>query len=228
MGLLPNPPNLKDMSLSRTDQDFLDMTEATIDIAVSVSSMMLENLGQATSSIDSRGGVADCSNMGRGTGDGHPDSSSQRDRRHGEIGHVKQNKAMELKELCEIEIEIIKRLRLSLAQFWSSRPGPENRSPKERRESSEQTDDESIDSPGSKVNWLKGQESRRVYEDATAFVKAVIQTANLARTTMNEYPLSKAIREGLGELTKATKELATLLAVSSFKPIGTLCDVYRN
>jgi hypothetical protein len=30
---------------------------------------------------------------------------------------------------------------------------------------------------------------------------------------MTEYPLSKAIREGLGELTKATKELATLLAV---------------
>lgn len=214
-------PNLADMPLSRTDQDFLDMTEATIDIAISVSSMMLENLGQATSSKDSRGGVVDPGHAGRSAGDGDLDSSPQRDRRLGEMAHGRQNKAIELKELCELEIEIIKRLRLSLAQFWASRPGPESRSPKERRESTEQTDDESVDSSGSKVNWLKGQESRRVYEDATAFVKAVIQTANLARTTMNEYPLSKAIREGLGELTKATKELATLLAVSSFKPTAT-------
>ncbi|KAG0143701.1 hypothetical protein CROQUDRAFT_660877 [Cronartium quercuum f. sp. fusiforme G11] len=197
--------------LSRTDQDFLDMTEATINIAVSVSSMMLENLGQARNS---------------GTGGEGPELM-RRERRPGESAQagVKVSKATELKELCEIEMEVIKRLRASLAQFWASRAGAKDHpgstlSNEREGELSEVVEDGyQLGLTGDKNGLrLKGQETRRVYEDATAFVKAVIQTANLARATMTEYPLSKAIREGLGELTKATKELATLLAVSSFKP----------
>ncbi|KAG0141511.1 hypothetical protein CROQUDRAFT_674083 [Cronartium quercuum f. sp. fusiforme G11] len=85
------------------------MTEATLNIALSVSSMMLENLGQARNS---------------GTGGEGPELM-RRERRGGESAQagVKVSKARELKELCEIEMELIKRLRARLAQFWASRAG---------------------------------------------------------------------------------------------------------
>lgn len=50
--------------------------------------------------------------------------------------------------------------------------------------------------------------------DARAGLQMIIQMGGLAKAAMPDYPLPKSIREGLGQLTKATKELATLLAVS--------------
>ncbi|OAV95957.1 hypothetical protein PTTG_09120 [Puccinia triticina 1-1 BBBD Race 1] len=303
-----------DGSLSRTDQDFLDMTEATIDIALSVTSLMLETLRQ--SSLTS----ADTLDPSSSKSEAGPSSTStasvsgRKERKNTSAG-VALSKPAELKELCEAEIEVIRRLRASLAAFWAARAAaasssapalrphhhphdPHNQPSKDATSiasssssslasfasSSSSSNCSTASAFGSSVtatspdfggsNSSLGHhhhqhhhphqqqynqqyqqqqhyqqhhpqqqqlyhhqqqyqqqyqggdsglaagslESRKVFDDATAFVRAVIQTANLARSTMLEYPLSKSIREGLGELTKATKELATLLAVSSFKP----------
>ncbi|PLW29296.1 hypothetical protein PCASD_19578 [Puccinia coronata f. sp. avenae] len=313
-----------DSSLSRTDQDFLDMTEATVEIALSVTSMMLENLGQASleTSASSSGPLSSSLSSGPSghhahhhhghhphplpppnhhhhhhangsaeheTNGARQDSSHSRRERKGTTASSL-TKAGELKELCEVEIEVIRRLRASLAAFWQARsaatcshfshhhPHPHSHShhPHHHHHQQQQQNQQhqhqlardmssgslassasastfsssttipdlhipsSSSASSSSSSFLPGHphdyhhlrndpaapppppplalaESKKVFDDATAFVRAVIQTANLARATMTEYPLSKAIREGLGELTKATKELATLLAVSSFK-----------
>ncbi|KNZ59970.1 hypothetical protein VP01_1634g1 [Puccinia sorghi] len=261
-----------DSSLSRTDQDFLDMTEATIEIALSVTSMMLENLGQATLETTSPGArPAGHHGSHNTTGialeqqyeiHGRLESSSRRERKGTMPSSL--TKAGELKELCEVEIEVIRRLRASLAAFWHARslglsshyhphqhhqltrdgsssaslassastfssttttiPDPHHHHHHHHHSASTSFSSlvasSTISDSSSTPLFLGLVESKKVFDDATAFVRAVIQTANLARATMTEYPLSKAIREGLGELTKATKELATLLAVSSFKPGG--------
>ncbi|MBW0507914.1 hypothetical protein O181_047629 [Austropuccinia psidii MF-1] len=203
-----------DPSLSRTDQDFLDMTEATIDIALSVTSMMLENLGQTT--FENRTSREKLHEASKNEAVDSDDENLVERKRQG-LCTKRLTKAGELKELCEIEIEVIKRLRVSLSNFWSTRNLRRN-----RRDGSGSSlmdsQDVSIPFEERDSGEIRGPEARKVFEDATTFVRAVIQTANLARATMTEYPLTKAIREGLGQLTKATKELATLLAVSSFKP----------
>ncbi|KAA1095271.1 RAM signaling network component [Puccinia graminis f. sp. tritici] len=342
-----------DNSLSRTDQDFLDMTDATIDIALSVTSLMLENLRQPgldlhhhhsipnnthnndtsinhrpQNSFDEPNGGAKNEVTSSSSGTPITASSSSTTTGTGTVtgrrerkGTVGLSKPAELKELCEQEIEVIRRLRTSLAGFWahrnslshsscscshhphqqqqqqhqqSSHSHSNSQSIKESSSSSSSSSSTSLTSLASSSNQsnhsngsygsafststttpdlhlsnnsnhsnsspfissssssssssslflnpssssasschfhypldlnsscsaIGSVESRKVFEDATAFVRAVIQTANLARLTMIEYPLSKSIREGLGELTKATKELATLLAVSSFKPGG--------
>lgn len=160
-----------DPALSRTDQDFLDMAEATINIAVSVSSMMLENLGQAMTSTDTRGGMADHVFIDdvRRPHEHELEGAVRHDRsRQGESTHVKLTKAIELKELCEIEMEIIKQLRVSLDQFWTSRHGPEDRG-----ELGDETNEGRIGQASEKNGRVRGQETRRVYEDATAFVKVI-------------------------------------------------------
>ncbi|GAA93488.1 uncharacterized protein L969DRAFT_89263 [Mixia osmundae IAM 14324] len=60
-------------------------------------------------------------------------------------------------------------------------------------------------------------ESIKIWEDCNVFVKTVISIASLARTTSQEQPFPRNVREGLGQLAKTTSELATLLHVSSFK-----------
>ncbi|CAH7681164.1 RAM signaling pathway protein-domain-containing protein [Phakopsora pachyrhizi] len=149
-----------DSSLSRTDQDFLDMTEATVDIAVSVTSMMLEHLGQtfqepATNHGDDRL---------------HGSKSNQPERKTASPGLSRSLKANELKELCELEIEVIKRLRLSLANFWNSRAKRMHHS---RENSGQSSDHESSRSTVSdeKEGSVQGPLARKVFEDATAFVR---------------------------------------------------------
>ncbi|KAI7944710.1 hypothetical protein MJO28_010405 [Puccinia striiformis f. sp. tritici] len=321
-----------DADLSRTDQDFLDMTQATIHIALSVTSMMLENLGQVQNSNDldhhhhHHHQALSSSSIGTGTGNGsstnnyrnvdyyssgqgpseieannnsnhQPESSSKRERKVAmaplsttttsspSMISSNNNKTTELKELCELVILVIQRLRSSLLGFWNARNTAASQNQNSNSNSNVNmkqgsnssgsltsiitpssnthtihTDFQSIpatsSSTGNGTGGLEHDqfaqfgidlqhdldlsrssptsvsiESRKVFDDATAFVKAVIQTANLARTTMTtstEYPLSKSIREGLGELTKATKELATLLAVSSFKPGGSTSSSSGN
>jgi hypothetical protein len=46
--------------------------------------------------------------------------------------------------------------------------------------------------------------------------QTVIQIATVARSVSLEHAFAKPVREGLGQLARATKELATLLHVSSF------------
>lgn len=108
---------------SRTDQDFLDMAEATTNIAVSVSTMLLETLGRAVGEAGKRYGT--------------PNAAF--------------NKARELLELCETELEATRKLRLSLTRVRGL--GGDGSGARER------------------TATISALDARRVYEDSTMFVK---------------------------------------------------------
>jgi hypothetical protein len=96
------PTTPRSVGTRGVDEDFLDMVDATTNIAFSVCNMLTESLldtigGDLQSALSDRGG----SGNGTGTGPGSPPSK----------------KVKELLELCETGNEVSRRLRMSLAKF---------------------------------------------------------------------------------------------------------------